>query len=200
MKDRHNHHPEHSRTASSSQTKWKRPIPFPMPGAGSERPFPRDSAPHRSKFPAHSIPSPSTAARSGRAARDTALPAETDLSTSEEWPVNEGNFESEVSSNYTRLALRESRERRFKIVHKERGSLSRAFRDDDLPSRNHSRDTPTKTHAQNSKPKGKLKALKGAQVEVFIPSTVSVGNLARILGVSLGRPLFVRQHSEFSLP
>lgn len=161
-----------------------------MPPTGSGRSFPRDSAPHRSKFSAHPTPSPSNAARSGRGTHDPALPAEKDF-TSEEWPVNVGTFESDVSSDYARMTLREGKERRSKIAHKERGSFARAFRDDGLPSRNRNREAPAKTHPQNSKPKGKLKALKGTQVEVFIPSVASVGNLARILGVPLGRPLFV---------
>ena len=171
-----------------------------MPAARSERFSPRDS-PHRSNSAVHPFPSRSAGARSRPATHDPALHAEKFRSTSEEQLDDEGTFESDVSPpDYARGVLRDSKTRRVKVSHKERGSLRRAFRDDDLPSRNRNRDTPAKPHAHTSKQKIKLKAQNRTRVEVFIPSTVSVGNLARILGVSLGRPHFVRQHFEFSLP
>lgn len=161
-----------------------------MPAARSERFFPRDSAPHQSKSTARSFPSPSAAARATRVAPDLPLHAEKARSILEEQFDDERVFESEVP--FSDLArepgpLREGKARRFRVDHKERGSLRRVFRDDGLASRNRSHDTPAKPHAHNSKPKSKLKAANRAlQVEVFIPSTVSVGNLARILGVKLG--------------
>lgn len=186
---RYNHRPDRSRTAFSGQSKWKRDIPFPMPAAAGSDRFSRDSAPHQSKSVAPPFPSPRTAARTGRVTHDPPVLTENVRFTSEELFDDGRNFESDVSiSGYARESLRESKGRRLKIGHKERGSLKRAFWDDGLPSRNHDRDTPA---TQISKPKGKLKTLNKTQVEVFIPSTVSVGNLARILKVPLGGPHFV---------
>ena len=176
-----------------------------MPAARSERFFPRDSALHQSRSTARPfLPSPSTPARATRVVPDLPLHAEKARSILEEQFDDEGFFEREVP--FSDLArepgpLRESKARRSKVDHKERGSLRRAFRDDGLASRNRSHDTPAKPHAQNSKSKNKLRAANRApQVEVFIPSTVSVGNLARILGVKLSPPHFLRQHFDFSLP
>jgi hypothetical protein len=168
---------------------------------GSERYSRRDSAHHRSDSAAPTFPLRSAAARSRRATHEPDLHAEKVRPPSEERSDDEGTFESEVPcSDYAREALKNSRARRLKIAHKEHGSLKRAFRDDELPSRNRNRGAPAKTHAHNPKPKSKRKALDKTKVDVFIPSTVSVGNLARILGVSLGAPHFVRQYSGFSLP
>ncbi|KAN0123829.1 hypothetical protein V8E52_002319 [Russula decolorans] len=185
---RHQNRPEFLRTAPRGQTKWKRPIPFPMPATGSERSSRRDSPPHRSQSAAPAFLSPSAAARSRRGTHEPGLHVEKVGSPSEELSDDEGTFESEVPcSDYTRETLKDSRARRLKITHKEHRSLRRSFRDDELPSRNRNRDTPAKTHAQNSKPKSKQKTLSKTKVDVFIPSIVSVGNLARILGVSLGK-------------
>lgn len=182
--------PEFSRAPSSSHAKWKRPIPFPMPLAGSEvapRSFSRDPAPRLSNSTAQAFPSPSTAARTTRGTQDPARHAERPRTTSEVTFVEEGDVESEVSyPDYVREELRDNKSRRLKIAYKERGSLRRAYRHDELPSRNRNHDTPVKSHAPMVKPKGKPKLLNGAKREVFIPSIVSVGNLARILGVSLG--------------
>jgi hypothetical protein len=172
-----------------------------MPATGSERSSRRDSPPHRSQSAAPAFLSPSAAARSRRGTHEPGLHVEKVGSPSEDLSDDEGTFESEVPcSDYTRETLKDSRARRLKITHKEHRSLRRSFRDDELPSRNRNRDTPAKTHAQNSKPKSKQKTLSKTKVDVFIPSIVSVGNLARILGVSLGAPRFVRQYSGFSLP
>jgi hypothetical protein len=158
-----------------------------MPAARSDR-FSRDSAPYQSKSVTHPFPSPRTAAPSGRATHDSPLRTEKVRFTSGEQFDDGQTFESDVSiSGY---GLREGKGRRLKIG-QERGSFRRAFWDDDQPSRNRDHDTLAKTHAQVSKPKGKLKTLNKTQVEVFIPSTVSVGNLARILKVPLGGPHFV---------
>jgi hypothetical protein len=171
-----------------------------MPPSGSERSSRRDSAPHQSHSVARPSPLGSAAARSRPATHEPGLLAEKVLSPLEELSDDEGTFESDVPcSDYAREALKDSRARRLKIAHKEHGSLRRSFRDDGLPFRNRNRDTPVKTHAQNPKPKSKWKALDKTKVDVFIPSTVSVGNLARILGVSLGVPHFIRQYSGFSL-
>jgi len=114
--------------------------------------------------------------------------------------VEEAPFEGEISySDHALEVLKESRARRSKVAHKERGSLKRTFRDDDLPSRSRNRDTPTKVLVQNSKPKSKPRTLNETKVEVFIPSIVSVGNLSRILGVSLGTQCVARESSEYSL-
>jgi hypothetical protein len=90
---------------------------------------------------------------------------------------------------YFDYAHDESRDksRRSKVAHKERGSLRRAYSGDELP-RIRDRITPVKSHAQTVRSKGKLKALNETKRQVFIPSFVSVGNLARILGVTLGGP------------
>lgn len=183
---RHKNREEFLRTEPRGKTRWKRPIPFPMP-AGSERSSRRDSAPHQS----HSVPTfplRSAAGHSRQATHEPGIHAEAVPPPSEEQSDDEVTFESEVPcSDYAREALKESRARRLKIAHKEHGSLKRAFRDYGLPSRNRNRDTPARTHAQNPKPKSKRKVLDKTKVDVFIPSIVSVGNLARILGVSLGR-------------
>jgi translation initiation factor IF-2 len=172
-----------------------------VPTTGSERSSRRDSTLHRPHSAAPTFPLRSAAARSGRATHEPGLHAEQVLPPSEERSDDEGTFESEVPcSDYAREALKDSRARRLKIARKEHGSLKRVFRDDELLSRNRNRDTPAKTHAQNPKPKSKRKALDKTKVDVFIPSIVSVGNLARILGVSLGAPHFIRQYSGFSLP
>ena len=182
---RHNYLPGHSR---STHTKWKRPIPFPVPPAGSKWPsraLPRDRPPDLSDSAARAFPSPSTAAHPRRATRE---PTRHVRSTSEEEFAGEETFENEVSnSNLAREGLNESKARRSRITHKERGSLRRAFRVDDPPLRHRNHDTPTKVLARNPKPKSKPRALNKTKVEVSIPSVVSVGNLSRILGVSLGR-------------
>jgi len=172
-----------------------------MPATRSNRFPPRDSAPHPSNSAARPFPSSSAAVRLRRATHETAPHAEKVNPIWEGEFDNEGTFESEVPcSDYDHEALKHNKVRRLKIVHKERGSFRRAFRDDELPSRNRNRDTPAKTHAQNQKSERKLKRLNEARVEVFIPGIVSVGNLARILGVSLSEPYFIRQYSVFSLP
>lgn len=169
-----------------------------MPGTGSERSSQRDSPPHRSQSAAPTIPLRGAAARTRRGTHEPVLHLEKVGSPLEEQSDDDGTFESEVPfSDYTRDALKDSRARRLKIAYKEHKSLKRSFRDDELPSRTRNRDPPAKTHA---KPKNKQKALNKTKVDVFIPSIVSVGNLARILGVSLGTPHFVRQYSRFSLP
>jgi hypothetical protein len=125
---------------------------------------------------------------------------ESGRTASEEDLAEEAPFEGDISyPDHIREVLKESRARRSKVAHKERGSLRRTFRDDDLPSRIRNRDTPTKVLVQNSKPKSKPRALNETKVEVFIPSIVSVGNLSRILGVSLGTQCVTRESSEYSL-
>ncbi|KAF8478291.1 hypothetical protein F5888DRAFT_1814061 [Russula emetica] len=154
--------------------KWEHPEAFPQRFSDS------GSSPSSRTFPSTS--------REGRTRDPVGLHAEEVRPLLEERPDDEGTFESEVPcSDYAREALKDSRARRLKITHKEHGSLRRALRDDELPSRNRNRVTHVKTHTHNPKPKSKQKALKGTKVDVFIPSTVSVGNLARILGVSIGR-------------
>jgi hypothetical protein len=172
-----------------------------MPATGFQRSSQRDPAPDQSHSAAPTFPLRSAAARSRIANHEPGLHAEKVLSPLEERSDDEGTFENEVPcSDYAHEALKESRARRLKVAHKEHRSLKRAFRDDELPFRNRNRDTPAKTHAQNPKPKNKWKALNKTKIDVFIPSIVSVGNLARILGVSLGAPHSVRQYSGFSLP
>lgn len=199
---RHDYRPKHSRMTSPNQTRWKRPPPFPMLPAGSKgspRSLPRDTPPHSSNSVVHPFPSPSTAARPRRATREPKRYVESDRSALEEDLAEEAPFEGEISySDPAREVLKESRARRSKVAHKERGSLKRTW-DDDLPSRSRNRDTPTKVLLQNSKPKSKSRALNETKVEVFIPSIVSVGNLSRILGVSLGTQCVTRECSGYSL-
>ena len=187
---------------SPNHTKWKKPVPFPMFPAGSKRSprsLPRDPAPHLSNSTSHPFPSPSAAVRPRRTSHELNRHVETVRSTSEEDCAEEGTLDdSEVSySDHARDLLKA---RRSRVAHKERGSLRRAFRDDDLPFRNRNRDAPTKVLAQNSRPKSKPRALNQTKVEVFIPSIVSVGNLSRILGVSLGTPGFLTGKAPRSLP
>ena len=200
---RHDHRPKYSGMTSPNETKWKRPPPFPMLPAGSKRPprsHPRDTPPHISKSVIYPTPSPSTAARPGRATREPNRYVESGRSALTEDLVEEAPFEGEISySDHALEVLKESRARRSKVAHKERGSLKRTFRDDDLPSRSRNRDTPTKVLVQNSKPKSKPRTLNETKVEVFIPSIVSVGNLSRILGVSLGTQCVARESFEYSL-
>lgn len=195
---RYKQHQEFLRTAPQGQTKWKRPIPFPT---GSERSSPRDYAHHRSHSATPAFGLRNAAARSKRATHEPGLHAEKVLFPLEEQLDEEEAFESEtLSSDYARETLKDSRARRLRVAHKEHGSLRRALRDEELPHRNRNRDTFAKTHAQKPRPKSKQKAVNEAKVAVFIPSTVSVGNLARILGVSLGSPHFVRKYYRVSLP
>jgi hypothetical protein len=181
---------ENFRMTSTNDTKWKRLTPFPMLPAGSKRSprsLPRDPAPHLSDSAIHPFPSPSTAARPRRTTYELNRHAESIRSTSEDF-TDEGTFEPEVSySDHACELPKQSKARRLRAMHKERGSLRRTFRDDDLPSRNSSRNAPTKVLPLNSRPKNKPRALNETKVEVFIPSIVSVGNLSRILGVSLSR-------------
>jgi hypothetical protein len=191
---------------SLNQTKWKRPPPFPVLPTGPKRPprsLARDPTPNLSNSVTRPIPSsPSTAARPrSRPAHELNRYAESGRSASEEDFVEEVTFENEASySDHAREVLKESRARRSKVTHKERGSLRRAFRDDGPPSRSRNRDAPTKVLAQNSKLKSKPRPRNETKVEVFIPSIVSVGNLSRILGVSLGTQYVIRQSSEYLLP
>ncbi|KAH9966697.1 initiation factor 2 [Russula dissimulans] len=151
----------------------------------SFRPFPRDPALSPSNSTPHPFPSPSTAARSRRTTREPARPPFPESNNSANQFVEEATFESEVPHPYyAREGLRESKARRSRVEHKERGSLRRTY---ELQSRNRDRDTPTKAYSQHPKPKNKSKALNGIKAEVVIPSVVSVGNLARILSVSLAR-------------
>jgi len=167
---------------------------FP-PAPGSKRPprsLPRDFAPHLSNSAAHPFPSPSTAVRPRQARHEINRHVETVRSAE---CTEDGTFDdSEVSySDHARELLKDSKARRSRVAHKERGSLRRAFRDGDLPSRNRHHDAPIKVITQNSKPKSKPRALRETKVEVFIPSIVSVGNLSRILGVSLGTSAFSQE-------
>jgi hypothetical protein len=171
-----------------------------MPATASNQSSPRDSA-HRSNSAARPFPSSSAAVRLRRATHETAPHAEKVNPIWEGEFDNEGTFESEVPcSDYDHEALKHNKIRRLKVAQKERGSFRRALRDDVLPFRNRNRNTPAPTHAPSQKPERKLKRLKENRVGVFIPGVVSVGNLARILGVSLSEPYFVRQYSVFSLP
>ena len=174
---------------------------------GSKRPprsLPRDLAPHLSNSAAHPFPSPRTAVRPipRQASHELNRHVETVRSTPGEECTGAGTFDdSEVSySDHGRELLKEGKARRSRVAHKERGSLRRAFRDDDLPSRNRHRDAPAKVITQNSKPKSRPRVLRETKVEVFIPSIVSVGNLSRILGVSLGTSAFSQERSRIHLP
>jgi hypothetical protein len=199
---RHDHRPKYSRT-SPDQTTWKRPPPFPMLPAGSNRPprsLPRDTPPHIYNSVIHPVPSPSTAARPRRATREPKRYVENVRSVPEKVLAEETPFEGEIPyPDHAFEVLKESRARRSKVAHKERGSLRRTFRDDGPSSLSRKRDRPTKVPVQNSKPKGKPRALNETKVEVFIPSIVSVGNLSRILRVSLGAQCITRESSEYSL-
>jgi hypothetical protein len=200
--DKRSPRPEFLRKPSSGHTKWKRPIPFPMPPAGSEaapRSSSRDPILRPSNSAARTFSPPNTAARTRRGTEPARL-VESACAVPEETFIEEGDFESEVPySDYSHEEIRNNRSKRSRIAHKERGSLRRTYRDDE-PPQNRNSDTPLKSHAQIVKPKGKLKVLNETKREVFIPGIVSVGNLARILGVSLGKPRIIRKRSEHSLP
>ncbi|KAH9005183.1 hypothetical protein EDB86DRAFT_2882080 [Lactarius hatsudake] len=152
------------RIAPSGHSKWKKPIPFPMPSRRPES-FPRttvrDSAPHLANSAARGLPH--LGAQSRIDPRDHSLRAETAHAPSVE------------------TARRSGRSR------ENAGSLRLAYGDFEPSSRNRSRDKVMKPPGSNAKLKSKPKVLNQTKREVFIPSIVSVGNLARILRVSLSR-------------
>ncbi|KAH9079440.1 translation initiation factor IF-2 [Lactarius deliciosus] len=176
--------PEAFGVAPSGHSKWKKPIPFPMPSRrpeSSPRPTVRDSAPHLANSAARGLPHLGSATQSRIDPRDHSLRAETVHAPSED-------LESEaLPSDQVRGDLAYNKPRRSKVTHKERGSLRLAYGDFEPSSRNRSRDKVMKPPGSNAKLKNKPKALNQTKREVFIPSIVSVGNLARILRVSLSR-------------
>jgi hypothetical protein len=191
---KHRPRPEFLPASSSGHTKWKKHIPFPTARAGSEatlRSFLRDPTPRLSNSTSRAFPSPKTAERTRRSAYEPARHADDARTISEETFAEEENFEIKVPYfDHTHDKSRD-KSRRSKVAHKERGSLRRAYSGDELPRiRDHI--IPVKSHTQTAKSKGKLKTLNETKRQVFIPSFVSVGNLARIIGVSLGGPRFIR--------
>lgn len=77
----------------------------------------------------------------------------------------------------------DGRGKRPKIMYKERGSLSLALEDETFSR--HYQDRSDSQQVKVKKKKNKKVQLKQIKRDVFIPTTVSVGNLARLLGVSL---------------
>jgi hypothetical protein len=159
----------------------------------------RDSAPHLANSAARSLPHPGSATQSRRDPRDHSLRAQTAHAPLEEPFVEAEDFESEaLSSDQVRGDFANNKPRRSRVAHKERPSLRLGYSD---LGRNRSRDKVMKPHAphgSNAKLKSKPKVLNKTKPEVFIPSVISVGNLARILRVSLSRPRFIWIHSRYS--
>jgi len=183
--------PVPSRSAPSGQAKWKRPIPFPMTSTRPEaypRTISRDPAPHLANSAARS--SPHLGRASGRDSHEPSLSAETTRAPSEELFVEGEDFESEaLSFDHIHGDLANNKPRRPRGTHKERGSRRPAYSDSETSFRNRSHDKTIKSHVSSTKLKRKPKLLNNqAKPEVFIPSIISVGNLARILGVSLSKP------------
>ncbi|KAI9466239.1 hypothetical protein BJY52DRAFT_1240593 [Lactarius psammicola] len=183
--------PEPPHIAPSGHSKWKKPIPFPMPSRrpeSSPHTVSRDPAPHHANSAARSLPHPGSVTHSRRDPRDHSLRAETAPAPSKELFVEAEDFESEaLSSDQVHAGLANNKPRRSRVAHKERGSLRLAYNDYGPSSRNRSRDKVTKPHGANAKLKSKPKVLNRTRPEVFIPSIITVGNLARILRVSLSR-------------
>lgn len=81
----------------------------------------------------------------------------------------------------------DSRSRHRRTQFKERGSLmSRLSHDVDVSSHSRSSRTPSAQVTTKEKSVKSPKAAKQVNVDVFIPTVVSVGNLARLLNVKLG--------------
>ena len=189
---------EPSRFAPSGHTKWKKPVPFPMPRTrpeSSSRTTSRDPAPHLPNSAAQSLSRPRSAMHLRGDLKDHTLRAKTVPAPSEELFVEAEDFEAPSSDQVHGDFA--SKTRRSRVAHKERGSLR--LRSDFEPSfRNRSRDKILKPHESNAKVKSKPKVLNRIKPEVFIPSIISVGNLSRILRVSLRRPRFICKHSRHS--
>ena len=156
------------------------------------RTFSRDTTPHLANFAARS-PSHSRDVTHPRGdTRDRSLRTETTPTPSGELSVEVEDCESEaLSSDQVHGDLANYKPRRSRVAHKERGSLRLAYGDFEPSFRNRGRDKVMKPHGSNTKPKSKPKVANNKKTEVFIPSIVSVGNLSRILRVSLGRPRFI---------
>ena len=167
----------------------------------SPRTTSRDSAPHLANSTARSPPHPGNATYSRRDPRDRSLRVETTPAPSEDLFVEAEDFESEaLSSDQVRGDLANNKSRRSRVAHKERGSLRSAYNEFEPSFRNRSRDKVMKPHlpqGSNAKLKSKPKVLNKTKPEVFIPSIISVGNLSRILRVSLSRSHFIRIHCRY---
>jgi hypothetical protein len=161
---------------------------------------PRTTAPHLANSTARSPSHPQSATHPRRNPRDHSLPAETAPAPSEELSVEVEGFEVEAPySDRLHGDLANNKTRRSRVAYKERGSLRLAHGNFEASFRNRDRDKVMKPHAphgSNAKFKSKPKVLNQKKLEVFIPSIISVGNLARILRVSLGRSHFIWRHSK----
>ena len=163
----------------------------------SSRAISRDPAWHLANSAARSPSHPRSAMHPRRDSQGHSLRAETAPAPSQELFVEAVDFEIEAPSSDQVHGDFANKTRRSRVAHKERGSLR--LRSDFEPSfRNRSRDKVLKPHESNAKLKSKPKVLNRIKPEVFIPSIISVGNLARILRVSLGRPRFIHKHSRHS--
>jgi hypothetical protein len=156
------------------------------------RPISRDPAPHLANSAARSLSHPRSATYARRDPRDHSLRTEAAPAPSEELFVEAEDFGSEaLSFDRVHGNLTNNKSRRSRVAHRERGSLRMAYSDFEPSFRNRSRDNVIKPHGSNAKLKSKPKALNRTKPEVFIPSIISVGNLARVLRVSLGKPRFI---------
>lgn len=184
--------PEPFRIAPSGHAKWTKSIPFPMPRTRPEstpRTISRDPAPHlANNLAARSRSHPRNVTHPRIDPRDHSLRTEATPAPSRELIVEAEDFESEaLSSDQVHREPANNKPRRSRVTHKERGSLRLAYSDFEPSFRNRGRDKVMKPHGSNAKLKSKPKVLNNKKTEVFIPSIISVGNLARILRVSLGR-------------
>jgi hypothetical protein len=156
----------------------------------------RDPAPHlANNLAARSRSHPRNVTHPRIDPRDHSLRTEATPAPSRELIVEAEDFESEaLSSDQVHREPANNKPRRSRVTHKERGSLRLAYSDFEPSFRNRGRDKVMKPHGSNAKLKSKPKVLNNKKTEVFIPSIISVGNLARILRVSLGRPHFIWKH------
>ena len=168
-----------------------------MPRTRTES-FPRPTAPHLANSAARNPSHPQSATHPRRDPRGHSLRVENAPAPLEELSVEVEGLEIEAPySDRLHGDRANNKTRRSRVAYKERGSLR--LRSDFEPSfRNRSRDKVLKPHESNAKVKSKPKVLNRIKPEVFIPSVISVGNLSRILRVSLRRPRFISKHSRHS--
>ena len=167
-----------------------------MPRTRTES-FPRPTAPHLANSAARNPSHPQSATHPRRDPRGHSLRVENAPAPLEELSVEVEGLEIEAPySDRLHGDRANNKTRRSRIAYKERGSLRLAHGDFEPSFRNRSRDKVMKPHGSNTTFKSKPKVLNQKKLEVFIPSIISVGNLARILRVSLGRSRFIWKHSK----
>ena len=127
----------------------------------------------------------------GRNAKPTERERTNKVEQSMKTDKKENNSQKVISEYYTdNLDNVQSRDRNRKGTrdsYKERGSLVERLRaGEEIEIPRHQRINNERLEAANRAVKRKHKQVKPATVDVHIPTIVSVGNLARLLGVRLG--------------